>query len=118
MPANLPKRCRETDQATAGLITDLKQRGLLEDTIVVWGGEFGRKTFSQSGQVNESYGRDHHAPEVQVGNFDYLMEEIGWEKNWSKLEGLQASARYFFISFKAALAMQETPVSSVFSKSG
>lgn len=61
LPAHLPKRCRETDQASAALITDLKQRGLLDDTIVVWGGEFGRTTFSQDGQVKESYGRDHHA---------------------------------------------------------
>ena len=38
----LPQRCRETDQAAAALVTDLKQRGLLEDTIVIWGGEFGR----------------------------------------------------------------------------
>ena len=61
LPSHLPKRCRETDQATAALITDLKQRGMLEDTIVIWGGEFGRTAFSQSGKVNESYGRDHHA---------------------------------------------------------
>ncbi|MCH7226792.1 DUF1501 domain-containing protein [Haloferula sp. A504] len=61
LPAHLPKRCRETDQASAALILDLKQRGLLEDTIVVWGGEFGRTAFSQSGKVAESYGRDHHA---------------------------------------------------------
>jgi hypothetical protein len=61
LPKHLPKRCRETDQASAALITDLKQRGLLDDTIVVWGGEFGRSSFSQSGKVNESYGRDHHA---------------------------------------------------------
>lgn len=61
LPKNLPKRCQETDQASAALIRDLKQRGLLDDTIVVWGGEFGRTTFSQSGKVNESYGRDHHA---------------------------------------------------------
>ncbi len=61
LPTNLPKRCQETDRATAGLIHDLKQRGLLDDTIVIWGGEFGRTTFSQSGKVNESYGRDHHA---------------------------------------------------------
>jgi len=61
LPAHLPKRCRETDQASAALIIDLKQRGLLEDTIVVWGGEFGRTTFSQDGKVKESYGRDHHA---------------------------------------------------------
>lgn len=61
LPAHLPKRCKETDQASAALILDVKQRGLLEDTIVVWGGEFGRTTFSQDGQVKESYGRDHHA---------------------------------------------------------
>ena len=61
LPDHLPKRCRETDQASAALILDLKQRGLLEDTIVIWGGEFGRTTFSQDGKVKESYGRDHHA---------------------------------------------------------
>jgi hypothetical protein len=61
LPDHLPKRCRETDQATAALITDLKQRGLLDDTIVIWGGEFGRTAFSQSGKVAKSYGRDHHA---------------------------------------------------------
>ncbi len=61
LPRHLPKRCRETDRASAALVRDLGQRGLLEDTIVVWGGEFGRTTFSQSGKVNESYGRDHHA---------------------------------------------------------
>ncbi len=61
LPSHLPKRCKETDQASAALITDLKQRGLLEDTIVVWGGEFGRTTFSQDGKVKADYGRDHHA---------------------------------------------------------
>ncbi|MFN3165494.1 MAG: DUF1501 domain-containing protein [Phycisphaeraceae bacterium] len=61
LPAHLPKRCKETDRATAALITDLKQRGLLDDTIVLWGGEFGRTTFSQDGKVREAYGRDHHA---------------------------------------------------------
>jgi hypothetical protein len=61
LPAHLPKRCKETDQASAGLIRDLKERGLLEDTIVIWGGEFGRTTFSHDGKVSESYGRDHHA---------------------------------------------------------
>ena len=61
LPAHLPKRCKETDQASAALITDLKQRGMLDDTIVVWGGEFGRTTFSQSGKVQKGYGRDHHA---------------------------------------------------------
>ncbi len=61
LPDHLPKRCQETDQASAALISDLKQRGLLDDTIVVWGGEFGRTPFSQSGKVADSYGRDHHA---------------------------------------------------------
>ncbi|MBT3480379.1 MAG: DUF1501 domain-containing protein [Opitutales bacterium] len=61
LPDHLPKRCQETDQASAALIRDLKQRGLLEDTIVVWGGEFGRTAFSQNGKVLDSYGRDHHA---------------------------------------------------------
>ena len=61
LPQHLPKRCRETDRASAALITDLKERGLLDDTIVVWGGEFGRTTFSQDGKVRPDYGRDHHA---------------------------------------------------------
>lgn len=61
LPKHLPKRCKEVDQASAALITDLKQRGLLDDTIVVWGGEFGRTPFSQNGKVLKSYGRDHHA---------------------------------------------------------
>ncbi len=54
---HLPEICREIDQASAALITDLKQRGLLEDTIVVWGGEFGR---TPMGEVRESTGRNHH----------------------------------------------------------
>jgi hypothetical protein len=61
LPTHLPKRCQETDQATAALIVDLKQRGLLDDTIVIWGGEFGRTAFSQTDKAQTSYGRDHHA---------------------------------------------------------
>jgi len=61
LPDHLPKRCKETDQATAALIIDLKQRGLLDDTIVIWGGEFGRTAFSQDDKIPTSYGRDHHA---------------------------------------------------------
>ena len=61
LPDHLPKRSKEVDQASAALILDLKQRGLLDDTIVVWGGEFGRSTYSQDEKVRESYGRDHHA---------------------------------------------------------
>ena len=55
---NLPRQCRDTDHATAGLITDLKQRGLLDDTLIVWGGEFGRTIYAQS--PNKDTGRDHH----------------------------------------------------------
>ena len=55
---DLPRQCRDTDQATAGLIIDLKQRGLLDDTLVVWGGEFGRTVYAQAPDKNG--GRDHH----------------------------------------------------------
>lgn len=56
----LPNQCRDTDRASAALIIDLKQRGLLEDTVVVWGGEFGRTVYSQGDLSREIYGRDHH----------------------------------------------------------
>jgi len=59
VPGNLPKLCKETDQASAALIKDLKQRGLLEDTLVVWGGEFGRTNYCQ-GKISANFGRDHH----------------------------------------------------------
>ncbi|TXT39059.1 MAG: hypothetical protein FD138_187 [Planctomycetota bacterium] len=61
---NLPKairgQCRDTDQPSAALIRDLKQRGLLEDTLIVWGGEFGRTVYCQGKLTAEDYGRDHH----------------------------------------------------------
>ena len=61
---NLPKehesQCKDIDQGCAGLIKDLKQRGLLEDTLVVWGGEFGRTAYCQGKLTKENYGRDHH----------------------------------------------------------
>ena len=61
---NLPRLLRgqieDTDQATAALIMDLKQRGLLNDTLVVWGGEFGRTVYSQGTLTQDNYGRDHH----------------------------------------------------------
>ncbi|MFL2629460.1 MAG: DUF1501 domain-containing protein [Flavobacteriaceae bacterium] len=53
-------QCKETDQASAALIKDLKQRGLLEDTLVIWGGEFGRTSYTQGSIDSPSYGRDHH----------------------------------------------------------
>ncbi len=60
LPEGLPKRCKETDQPAAALITDLKQRGLLDDTLVVWGGEFGRTVYCQGRLTDTDYGRDHH----------------------------------------------------------
>jgi hypothetical protein len=56
----LPDQCRDLDQATYGLITDLKQRGLFDETLIIWGGEFGRTIYSQGGLSKENYGRDHH----------------------------------------------------------
>lgn len=62
--ANLPReirgQARETDQPSAALVQDLKQRGLLEDTLVIWGGEFGRTSYSQGILTADNYGRDHH----------------------------------------------------------
>ena len=56
----LPKQCRDTDQASAALVLDLKQRGLLDETLVIWGGEFGRTAYVQGDISNPAYGRDHH----------------------------------------------------------
>jgi uncharacterized protein (DUF1501 family) len=58
--AKLPKKCQQVDQASAALITDLKQRGLLKDTLVIWAGEFGRTVFCQGSIDRDDYGRDHH----------------------------------------------------------
>lgn len=60
LPAQLRNQCRDTDQASAALVQDLQQRGLLEDTLVVWGGEFGRTVYSQGDLTKDNYGRDHH----------------------------------------------------------
>ena len=60
LPVNIAKQCRDTDQPSAALVHDLKQRGLLEDTLVVWGGEFGRTVYSQGALTATNYGRDHH----------------------------------------------------------
>jgi uncharacterized protein (DUF1501 family) len=60
LPRDLALQCKGTDQPTAALIQDLKQRGLLEDTLVVWGGEFGRTVYCQGKLTENNYGRDHH----------------------------------------------------------
>ena len=59
LPSNIPKQCHDIDQPQAALVADLKQRGLLDDTLVIWGGEFGRTVYAQ-GAKQDDYGRDHH----------------------------------------------------------
>ena len=60
MPKGIRRQAKDVDQACYALITDLKQRGLLDDTLVVWGGEFGRTNYSQGKLTKDDYGRDHH----------------------------------------------------------
>ena len=60
LPSDLRLQCRDVDQPCAALIRDLKQRGLLDDTLVIWGGEFGRTVYCQGNLTAENYGRDHH----------------------------------------------------------
>jgi hypothetical protein len=60
LPAQISSQCRDTDQGCAALVMDLKQRGLLDETLVVWGGEFGRTVYSQGALTKDNYGRDHH----------------------------------------------------------
>ncbi|MEI6540878.1 MAG: DUF1501 domain-containing protein [Planctomycetota bacterium] len=59
LPTNIPKQCMDIDQAQAALVKDLKQRGMLDDTLIIWGGEFGRTVYGQGG-LQDDYGRDHH----------------------------------------------------------
>jgi hypothetical protein len=75
LPSQIKKQAEATDQATAGLVRDLKQRGLLEDTLVIWGGEFGRTSFSQGRLTADNYGRDHHP-----GCFTMWMAGAGVKK--------------------------------------
>ena len=60
LPREHESQCKDIDQGSAALIKDLKQRGMLEDTLVVWGGEFGRTAYCQGGLSRKNYGRDHH----------------------------------------------------------
>jgi uncharacterized protein (DUF1501 family) len=60
LPAEIAKTCQAVDRPSAALIRDLKQRGLLDDTLVIWGGEFGRTPMNQGEMTNGNYGRDHH----------------------------------------------------------
>ena len=60
LPGQIVGQCKDADQASAGLILDLKQRGLLDETLVIWGGEFGRTNYCQGKLEKDNYGRDHH----------------------------------------------------------
>ncbi|NIJ54464.1 DUF1501 domain-containing protein [Dyadobacter arcticus] len=60
LPGDITGQAKDVDQASAALVTDLKQRGLLDETLVIWGGEFGRTNFSQGQLTKDNYGRDHH----------------------------------------------------------
>jgi hypothetical protein len=60
LPGAITNNCRNTDQPSAALITDLKNRGLLDETLVIWGGEFGRTVYAQGAKDKDNYGRDHH----------------------------------------------------------
>jgi uncharacterized protein (DUF1501 family) len=60
LPETLAAQCKDSDQGCYGLVQDLKARGLLEDTLVIWGGEFGRTVYSQGKLTDKNYGRDHH----------------------------------------------------------
>ncbi|MEK0446237.1 MAG: hypothetical protein RLZZ399_1558 [Verrucomicrobiota bacterium] len=60
LPSGIKSQCYDTDQPTAALLTELKERGMLEDTLVIWGGEFGRTVYSQGTLTQTDYGRDHH----------------------------------------------------------
>jgi hypothetical protein len=78
LPRDLALQCRGTDQPTAALIQDLKQRGLLDDTLVVWGGEFGRTVYCQGKLTEANYGRDHHPR-----NFAMWMAGGGLKKGFT-----------------------------------
>ena len=60
LPAQIRGQCQDVDRASAALVSDLKQRGLLDETLVIWGGEFGRTVYSQGRTTADNYGRDHH----------------------------------------------------------
>ncbi len=93
LPSHIRMQCKGTDQPSAGLVTDLKRRGLLDDTLIVWGGEFGRTVYCQGKLTETDYGRDHHPrnfawwlagggikPGISMGStddFSYNIEEEG-----------------------------------------
>ena len=66
LPDHMSKQCKDTDQASAALVKDLKQRGLLDDTLLIWGGEFGRTVYCQGQFTDTTYGRDHHPKNFSI----------------------------------------------------
>jgi arylsulfatase A-like enzyme len=60
LPKQIGGQCQDTDQPSAALVADLRERGLLDETLVVWGGEFGRTVYCQGQLTADNYGRDHH----------------------------------------------------------
>ena len=77
----LPVLARDTDQPSAALVLDLKQRGLLDDTLVIWGGEFGRTPYAQGAPKPDNYGRDHHGRG--------LLAMDGWRRRQARLRARQ-----------------------------
>ncbi|MEY3174785.1 MAG: hypothetical protein RLZZ436_2699 [Planctomycetota bacterium] len=87
LPGDLRLQCQDVDQACAGLLRDLKQRGLLEETLIFWGGEFGRTTYTQGRLERGNYGRDHHGRCFSVwlagggirgGTVHGASDDFGW----------------------------------------
>jgi hypothetical protein len=104
---SLPKRCLETDRASAALVTDLKQRGLLDDTLIIWGGEFGRTPMNEERNGSKLLGRDHHPhcfslwmagggikPGVTYGETDELGYHVAKDK--VHVHDLQATILHCF----------------------
>jgi uncharacterized protein (DUF1501 family) len=60
LPFEITRQAKDVDQASAALVIDLKERGLLDETLVIWGGEFGRTSYTQGTLTKDNYGRDHH----------------------------------------------------------
>src|SRR5436189_1557177 len=66
LPKRIREQCKDTDQPSAALVMDLKARGMLDDTLVIWGGEFGRTVYSQGKIEKDNYGRDHHGRNYSI----------------------------------------------------
>jgi len=99
LPSNIPKQCKDIDQPQSALIRDLEQRGLLDDTLVIWGGEFGRTVYSQ-GSLQDDYGRDHHGRcfsmwlaggGIRAGTVIGETDDYGYNENKTHMHDLHAT---------------------------